>query len=276
MTFEDYQKRFTILKPVIGVAGKEVKRLRENNLITHRIKSDGSPVTSADEWANSFIRAAIKKHFPDEVVIGEEDDDKTYPAGSDFVWYIDPIDGTKSYLEGGKDYYVLIGLTFRGQPAFGLHYRPESGELVYAWPGQFPSSVNLRDKKNRVIQSPPKWTDNARVYMKSYNKELRETIKNYGVQRARYAPGMVDMIAPLYGLAEGYASYRKSAFWDLAAPAAIMSAAGFRHAGQNSDFHSPVTFNSGSWFTDFYYNLPPDSPDSFIQHLSKIRLEFKD
>ncbi len=275
MTSEDYEKRFTILKPVIRNAGKEVKRLRDEGLLTQRIKVDGSPVSSADEWANQFLRNAIEQHFPNEVVIGEEDENKSYPPGTDLVWYIDPIDGTKSYLEGKNDYYVLIGLTYKGIPVFGLHYRPETAELIYGWPGQRPASVNLSGRPSKPMKPISDWSFEPRIYLKSYDIALREAIKSYGVKRARYAPGMVDMVAPLFGMAEGFASYRKSAYWDLAAPAAIMNAAGFRHASQANDLHKTVLFNDGSWNTDFYYNLPPSSPDSFIEHLVKVRREFQ-
>lgn len=237
-------------------------------------KDDDSPVTSADIWANGFLREQIETLFPGEAIVGEEDETKNYPAGAPLVWYLDPIDGTSSFVNGGTDYYVLAGLTCEGQPVFGMHYRPKTDTMLFGWQGFGAAFMKGEQDAEKLSPKVPEWGANSRVFIKSYNAELREKVKNLGITRARFLPGMVDMVGPLFGLSEGFISYRRTAYWDLAAPAAIMSAAGFRHPGEVFNGSEPLLFNDGGWKTPFYYSLPPNTPDAFIESLLQIKKEF--
>ena len=92
-------------------------------------KSDASPVTVADQATEEFIRAAITKHFPDHGIFGEEFG-KT-DGDSDFVWVIDPIDGTRSFISGLPLYGMLVALLEKGKPVLGLVRMPELGEVFH-------------------------------------------------------------------------------------------------------------------------------------------------
>ncbi len=278
MKFDELEKRFSKCVPHIREAGKMAVSMRKAPDFASQIKEDGSPVTNADEAINKYLKTEMSALFPGEVIVGEEDEDKSYPAGSRLVWYIDPIDGTRTYIEGGSHYYVLIGLVVDGVPALGLHYRPETESLLYGWQGKYPQ---IQDFGNGSISETLKdlsWPENPRLYLKTKNKELRQELGNLPVERARYAPGMVDMVAPLFGFADGFVSYRPTAYWDLAAPAAIMASAGFigpHHPnGSNGSESGKILFNDGSHKTAFYYSLPPDSPKSFLKKLNQLKKGF--
>src|SRR5580698_3348759 len=72
------------------------------------------PVTLADKNAEAAIRALIAQHFPDHGVIGEEYGEDRPDA--EFVWFIDPIDGTRAFVSGLPLWCHLIGLRYQGQP----------------------------------------------------------------------------------------------------------------------------------------------------------------
>jgi 3'-phosphoadenosine 5'-phosphosulfate (PAPS) 3'-phosphatase len=76
---------------------------------------------------------------------------------------------------------------------------------------------------------------------------------------------MIDMLGSLYGVSNGYISYRPTAYWDLCAPAALLRASGYKLAGEAGD--NAVLFNDGTISTNFYYCLPPDTPEAFIKEL---------
>jgi 3'(2'), 5'-bisphosphate nucleotidase len=274
MTNSELEKAYRTVQPAVREAGMMVKGIRKRGDFSVRTKPDDSPVTSADEQANEFLTLAIKSHFPDHVVIGEEDHDKYYPAGTEYIWYIDPIDGTRSYINGSSHYYVLAGLVHKGIPVLGLHYRPEKDEMITGWTGNPPLLLNGK-KTSKPLEYSSSFDEKSKVYMKTGNEHIRDALRAKGLSKAGYAPGMVDMIAPLFGLSDGFISYRSTAYWDLAAPAAIMNAAGFRHAGSPGGLHIPVLFNDGSIRTHFYYNLPPDTPDSLISDVAAIRKAFE-
>jgi myo-inositol-1(or 4)-monophosphatase len=84
------------------------------------------PVTEADRAAETVMRRLIKQNFPDHGVIGEEFGDER--AGADYVWILDPIDGTKSFISGIPLWGTLIGLEHKGRPVYGMMHQPFTRE----------------------------------------------------------------------------------------------------------------------------------------------------
>lgn len=98
-------------------------------------KADDSPVTVADKLTEEFIRARIEKRYPDHAIVGEEFG-VTEGAGASIRWYIDPIDGTKSFIRGVPLYAVLLGVEVDGIPSVGAAYYPGTDELLVAGTGE--------------------------------------------------------------------------------------------------------------------------------------------
>ncbi|MBV9348528.1 MAG: histidinol-phosphatase [Pseudolabrys sp.] len=80
------------------------------------------PVTAADRAAENAMRALIRKNFPEHGIIGEEYGSER--ADAEYVWVLDPIDGTKSFINGMPTWGTLIALTRFGEPVFGLMHQP--------------------------------------------------------------------------------------------------------------------------------------------------------
>ena len=97
-------------------------------------KEDDSPVTIADQKAEQLIRARIEKEFPGHAIVGEEYG-ITENKDAAHRWYIDPIDGTKSFVRGVPLYSVLIGLEIEGVVEVGVSYFPALDEIVAAATG---------------------------------------------------------------------------------------------------------------------------------------------
>ncbi len=85
------------------------------------------PVTAADRGAEAAIRALIGERYPDHGVIGEEYGEDRPEA--DFVWVLDPIDGTRAFIAGLPVWTTLIGLRRRGEPVLGSIGQPFIGEI---------------------------------------------------------------------------------------------------------------------------------------------------
>jgi myo-inositol-1(or 4)-monophosphatase len=84
------------------------------------------PVTAADRAAETTMRALIRESFPDHGIIGEEFGSERIDA--EYVWVLDPIDGTKSFICGMPAWGTLIALTRRGEPVFGMMHQPFTRE----------------------------------------------------------------------------------------------------------------------------------------------------
>ena len=91
-------------------------------------KKDSSPVTEVDRNTELMIRDAVQKKFPSHGIIGEEFGNINSDA--EFVWVIDPIDGTKSFITGVPLFGTLIGLRYRGEPLVGLINQPILKERI--------------------------------------------------------------------------------------------------------------------------------------------------
>jgi myo-inositol-1(or 4)-monophosphatase len=107
-------------------------------------KSGGAsfdPVTEADRGAEAAIRHKIRATFPAHGVMGEEYGSERLDA--EFVWVLDPIDGTKSFIAGMPGWGTLIGLLRNGQPCYGMMHQPftkerfsgDGGSAKYRGPG---------------------------------------------------------------------------------------------------------------------------------------------
>ena len=92
------------------------------------IKADHSPVTAADRGAEEIMRGLIHKRYPGHGIVGEEFG--TENPGAEFVWVLDPIDGTKSFVTSVPLFGTLIGLLHQGQPVLGCIHQPILGQLM--------------------------------------------------------------------------------------------------------------------------------------------------
>jgi len=87
------------------------------------------PVTEADRAGEVVMRQLIKRHFPTHGIVGEEFGAER--ADAEYVWVLDPIDGTRAFMAGLPLWGTLIGLTRRGAPAFGMMHQPFTGERFF-------------------------------------------------------------------------------------------------------------------------------------------------
>jgi histidinol phosphatase-like enzyme (inositol monophosphatase family) len=92
------------------------------------LKADLSPVTAADRGAEDLMRGLIRKKFPGHGIVGEESGAERPDA--EFVWVLDPIDGTKSFTSAVPLFGTLIGLLHRGEPVLGCIHQPILRQLL--------------------------------------------------------------------------------------------------------------------------------------------------
>ncbi|MXY80370.1 MAG: histidinol-phosphatase [Chloroflexi bacterium] len=108
-------------------------------------KADASPVTVAARAAESAMRELLAARRPGDGVVGEEYGAER--AGAEYVWVLDPIDGTKAFISGLPTFGTLIALLRRGTPVLGVIDQPVSGER---WLGVAGRGADLRDGRDAV------------------------------------------------------------------------------------------------------------------------------
>jgi histidinol phosphatase-like enzyme (inositol monophosphatase family) len=107
------------------LAGQVIRPLFRSPLLVEA-KGDASPVTEADRGAERAMRALLAGRFPAHGLWGEEYGQER--AGAEYLWVLDPIDGTRAFVTGRPLFGTLIGLLHRGRPVLGLIDQPVTGE----------------------------------------------------------------------------------------------------------------------------------------------------
>lgn len=138
----EIQQRLEFAVAIAREAGEfTLKYFRSSGLEVEN-KGDGSPVTIADKGAEELLRARIGEQFPHDAILGEEFGDK--PGTTAFQWVLDPIDGTKSFVQGIPLYTNLVAVLQKpadapaetpGKAVIGVVNTPAAGEMVYAGVG---------------------------------------------------------------------------------------------------------------------------------------------
>ena len=96
-------------------------------------KPDKSPVTNIDLLSNDMIVEYLSSNFSDDIIISEESIEKNKKHSS--YWVVDPIDGTKDYINGGSQFCICIAYIEDNYPVFGIIYVPSTKEFFYAIEG---------------------------------------------------------------------------------------------------------------------------------------------
>ena len=120
------------LKRIVSDASKAIMDVYERNTFDTEIKSDGSPVTEADENANKIIIQSLSLISPDISIVSEETFDKSAEIPHEPYWLVDPLDGTKEFINKSEDFTVNIALIEERKPLYGIICAPITGQI---WSG---------------------------------------------------------------------------------------------------------------------------------------------
>ena len=201
-------------------------------------KEDGSPVTDADRAAEELILNDLARLTPGVVVVAEESasviGDALDPAKPFFL--VDPLDGTKDFVRGGKDFTVNIGLIRDGEPVFGVIYAPAIQCLYYTRaPGE---AVSMRLSPTRgqpaenLVPTPMHTREppGGRLTVLASRSHLNEKTSQF-IARLDVAETLQFSSSLKFGvLADGgadvYPRLAPTSEWDTAAGHAILNAAG--------------------------------------------------
>jgi 3'(2'), 5'-bisphosphate nucleotidase len=111
------------LKRIVSDASEAIMGVYEKNTFDTEIKSDGSPVTEADESANKIIIQSLNIISPDISIVSEETYDKSDEIPNEPYWLVDPLDGTKEFINKSKDFTVNIALIKESKPCLWDYMR---------------------------------------------------------------------------------------------------------------------------------------------------------
>lgn len=178
---------------------------RARGLVENKEADHFDPVTAADREAEAAMRALIEAAYPDHGIIGEEYGEDRPDA--DFVWVLDPIDGTRAFVTGLPTWGTLIGLLHQKEPVFGMMCQPFTGERYSgdghaAWfegPG---GAMRLSTRACARVQDASLFTTTPQLFnageLTAFQRvEDRVQLSRYGVDCYAYcvvAAGHADLV----------------------------------------------------------------------------------
>jgi myo-inositol-1(or 4)-monophosphatase len=129
------ERELACVTSAIRKAGQRAMQLAATGFDVHT-KQDKSPVTTADLEVDRMLRDMQEAHFPEDGWLSEESADDPSRLGKGRVWIVDPIDGTKAYVNKVPEFCISIGLVEAGMPMLGAILNPSTGELFTAIRGK--------------------------------------------------------------------------------------------------------------------------------------------
>ncbi len=202
-------------------------------------KHNDSPVTSADRDANQKIHTIIQDAFPSDGWLSEETVDSPARLSKRRVWVVDPLDGTKEFIDKIPEFAVSIGLVEDGTPVLGVIYNPALDELLWAVRGQGAWGA---DQPLRV--TPTNRLADATVLSSRSETKRGEWKPFSSLFTAKPTGGMAHKLATLAtGKADATFTLVPKNEWDLCAGAVLVEEAG----GQVTNLRGkPLIFNQST------------------------------
>lgn len=246
-------KKFALeLLPAIYQAGEVIMEVYHRAEMEIKIKQNSSPVTEADGRAEVVLLAALSEFMPGIPVVAEEQAEAEglpLEVGEEF-FLVDPLDGTKEFINKATSFTVNVALIQNGAPVFGIVYAPALGELFIGFgPGEA-FKIEGNDGKWMPISVRESSTRLTLVASKSHrNPETEGYLENYPKAEIVSIGSSLKFCLVAEGKADLYPRFGPTMEWDTAAGHAVLSAAG--GAVFNPD-GSPFRYNKKGFLNGFF------------------------
>ncbi len=212
-------------------------------------------MTEADEAADALISAGLRAAFPGVPLITEEQAESHALTAQSFL-IVDPLDGTKEFIQRRGDFTVNIAYVEGGVPVRGVVYAPAQGRLFYTQ-ADGTSVEELGDGTTRAIRVAT--PDNAALMVVA-SKSHRDTatddyIARYAVRDMKSAGSSLKFCLVATGEADLYPRLGRTMEWDTAAGDAVLRGAGGLCV--RFDDHSPLAYGKPGWDNPHFIALAP-------------------
>ena len=212
------------------------------------IKEDKTPVTDGDIAVDELLKKKIKEITPNIPIISEETVDVDVKNKHKNFWLIDPIDGTRDYIDKKEEYTLNAALIINLEPALGVVNAPAKKRLFFSYGKNFAYEINDGQRK---ILSCKKINSKEIIGLEHSGKisnEIVDIYKKYNVSKIIKMSSSLKFCVLAAGEADIYAAKARACEWDIAAGHAILE-----HAGGLVTTHDKKKFFYGK---NEYKNLP--------------------
>ncbi len=257
----DFQKLVMVMRQLSLEAGDKIMEIYGRDDFEVKTKSDESPVTIADEAADKIISDGLRAAFPDVMLVTEEQS-ATHSARGDTFLIVDPLDGTKEFINRRGDFTVNIAFVEAGVPTRGVVYAPARSRMFFTLAdgqsveetGDFP-----KDAIGPITPLSVSAPDNAALMVvasKSHRDQATDDyIAKYNVRDMTSAGSSLKFCLVATGEADLYPRLGRTMEWDTAAGHAVLAGAG--GAVVRFDDLSPLTYGKADFANPFFIAYAP-------------------
>src|SRR3989344_9180616 len=184
---ENKSKELEIAIKAALEAGKILEKYFETEIVKE-FKEDNTPVTLADNECEAIIKKIILGAFPGHSILGEETG--MTENGSEYLWHIDPIDGTRNFMNGIPIFAVSLALVYKNKVVVGVVYNPITQSLFYAEKGKgsyFNDKqifVSKDSREHAMISISPGKKDPCRLLFRElyyhFKQGVVSSVRNFG------------------------------------------------------------------------------------------------
>jgi 3'(2'), 5'-bisphosphate nucleotidase len=230
---DEYDRLARLFGLIAVRAGEVIMKVREG-ACRPDYKADGSPVTAADLAADEVIRGCLARNLPELPVVTEESCAGAAPVKADRFVLVDPLDGTKEFIQGRSEFTVNIALIEHGTPVAGAVYAPALHQLyvggtnAYKLDTRTTGGGELSYSKMHPItvrQAPPQGC-RAVVSRSHLDPATRQWVERHGISDLAPSGSSLKFCAIAEGVADVYPRLAPTMEWDTAAGHAVLLAAG--------------------------------------------------
>ena len=233
------------IKEIARKAGEKILDIYENEDFSKTIdfKADDSPLTIADKASHEIIDEGLKALKLDLPILSEEGKINEYEERKSWTsfWCVDPLDGTKEFINKNGEFTVNIALIREGKPVLGVVYAPVIDALYYGDEAEG-AFLEKQGSKSKIIVNK-KTSELIAVKSKSHASEAEdEVFKQYDIVDAISVGSSLKFCMVASGQADIYYRHGPTMEWDTAAGQAVVEAAG----GKVVDGDQPFRYNKES------------------------------
>ena len=257
----DYEKLIPVIRRLSIEAGAEIMKIYNSADFDVKLKSDDSPVTVADEAADAIIAAGLRAEFPDVMLVTEEQADSHKAKGDTFL-IVDPLDGTKEFVNRRGDFTVNIAWVEDGVPVRGVVYAPAKDRMFFTRADgssveeSAPFDKNTPGTLTPIRVSDPDNSALLVVASKSHRDQATDDyINKYAVKDSKSAGSSLKFCLIATGEADIYPRVGRTMEWDTAAGHAVLNGAGGRVV--RFDNHEPLTYGKEDFANPFFIAYSP-------------------
>ena len=257
----DFEKMVTVFRRLALEAGDKIMEIYEADDFEVQVKSDNSPVTVADEAADALISEGLRAALPDVALVTEEQA-ASHKTSSDSFIIVDPLDGTKEFINRRGDFTVNIAYVENGVPLRGVVYAPAKGRMFFTdTAGQSVEETGTfaKDAVGSLQPLSVSQPDNDALMVvasKSHRDQATDDyIGKYAVRDMTSAGSSLKFCLVATGEADLYPRLGRTMEWDTAAGDAVLRGAGGYVV--KFDDHQPLTYGKDGYANPFFIAYAP-------------------